>query len=91
MCQNCICNFCANSCELYSEYRTPGEATEACFSCDDCRRYDGNWEKRDLYRQSCPNYIEARKYAENRAMVRRAKLRMISREVELEKGNGDPC
>ena len=63
-CYGCLCNTCANSVELLSFYFTAGEASEPCFSCDDCRHYDGDIRKKDQWRNACPQHIEAKKAAE---------------------------
>ena len=73
-CYGCVCDTCANSVELLSWYVTIGEAAEPCFSCDDCRHYDGDSRKPDQGRDTCPRRIEAKKAIEARAreMERRA-------------------
>ena len=83
-CAGCMCNFCARSCELYSGYFTPGEVDECCFTCDDCRNYDGDHRKKSMHRFKCPYYIKPQKYAEmeNRraeakAKTARSKFRLI--------------
>lgn len=65
-CYGCKCDTCANSVELPFWYVTIGEASEACFSCDECRHYDGDFGKRDQWRETCPRYIEAAKVIEIR-------------------------
>lgn len=87
-CYGCLCDTCANSVELLSWYFTPGEATEPCFSCDECRHYDGDYKKRDCWHETCPSHIEAKKAvearlrheeeaAEKRAQAARAKFTVI--------------
>lgn len=76
-CYGCLCDTCANSVELLSWYVTIGEAEEPCFSCDDCRHYDGNIVKEDQWTTSCPRYIEAKKAAE-------ARIRELERRLKAE-------
>lgn len=60
-CYGCLCDTCANSVELLSWYVTIGEAVEPCFSCDDCRHYDGDIRKQDQWHETCPRYVEAKR------------------------------
>lgn len=76
-CYGCVCDTCANSAELPSWYVTIGEASEPCFSCDECRYYDGGGKKRSQWRDACPRYIEAAKVIEHRAQAARAKFKVI--------------
>lgn len=68
-CYECLCNFCANSCELEAEYITAGECDLFCYNCDECRHYDGDLVKRSRWTKDCPHYKEAQKHAENRRRV----------------------
>lgn len=68
-CYGCLCNFCANSCELSVDYITAGECDEPCYNCDDCRHYDGDWSKRSRWTKECLNYKEAQKHVENRRKI----------------------
>ena len=84
-CAGCKCNFCARNCELYVEYVTIGEVSECCFTCDECRNFDGDFNKRNMHRSDCLNYIEPQKYAEAKARreemkakAARSKLRLIN-------------
>lgn len=88
-CYGCLCNTCANSVELPSWYVTIGEAEEPCFSCDECRHYDGDFSKRSMWTEICPRYVEAKKVviakeerrraAENkRAEILRATFKVIN-------------
>lgn len=76
-CYGCLCDTCANSVELLSWYFTPGETTEPCFSCDECRHYDGDLRKRDQWHGTCPRHIEAKKAVE-------ARKRELERRAEAE-------
>lgn len=76
-CYRCKCNFCARSCELYAEYVTPGEVDSVCFSCDECRNYDGDPRKKNQWRGECPDFVEPAKYVEARALARRRAFRVI--------------
>lgn len=68
-CHGCKCDHCAKSSELPVRYMTQGEADECCFTCDECRHYDGDYNKRSLWREECENYIEPKKYAEQKEIV----------------------
>ena len=76
-CNGCICRFCAYSCELDLRYRTPGEIGEYCWTCDECRHYDGNHSKRSQWRTECPNFREPVKRTEYLSEIARRKLKMI--------------
>lgn len=82
--QQCICNLCAKSVELPITLFTPGEATEPCFTCDKCRRYDGDYSKPTQERRSCGLYQRPAKLlglkqrrADQRAKERRQNFRVI--------------
>lgn len=83
-CGDCKCNFCANSVELGLPYFTPGEGDFPCFTCDECKHYDGDWKKKSQWRPDCEHYktpakkIEAhRRATEWEAEKRRRQLRVI--------------
>lgn len=76
-CSGCLCDTCANSVELPSWYVTIGEAEEPCFSCDECRHYDGDLGKPDKWHGTCSQHIEAEKAIEARAQNRRATFKII--------------
>lgn len=79
-CYGCKCNFCARNCELFSEYFTPGEisdVSEVCYTCDDCRYFDGDYQKKSMFRKQCDGYREAAKYTEKAAISRRRNFRLI--------------
>ena len=59
-CGGCICNHCANSVECFE--RCKGEADFGCFTCDDCKWYDGK-EIIDNWRHSCGSYKVTDTYA----------------------------
>lgn len=80
-CYGCKCNFCARSCELYSGYFTTGEVTDiekVCYTCDECRHWDGDYRKRSQWRGQCEGYQEAAKYTEARAQAMRRSFRVIT-------------
>lgn len=79
-CYGCKCNFCARNCELPSFYVTIGEirvAEHICFTCDECRRYDGDYRKRNQWRSECEGFIEAKKYTETCIEARRRSIKVI--------------
>lgn len=76
-CYKCICQFCAYSCELDLCYRTLGEIDEYCWTCDECKHYDGNPSKQRMWRTECPNYKEPIKRADHLAEMQREKLNVI--------------
>lgn len=82
-CQQCICNLCAKSVELTPTLFTPGEATEPCFTCDECRRYDGDHSKKSQWRKSCGRYQAPAKLegVRERAADRRARQRRLNFRV----------
>ena len=79
-CYGCKCDSCARNCELPSWLTTPGEITDPemiCFTCDECRWFDGDHSKRDRWRYECEGYQEARKHSELEALARRASFKVI--------------
>ena len=78
-CYGCVCRYCARSVELELLYFSPGEiqGEEACFSCDECRRYTGDLSMSSQWRPDCPEQIEARKHIEARAAAMRKKLKIV--------------
>ena len=83
-CLECKCNRCANSVELSCEYFTPGEGDFPCFTCDECKHFDGDWSKRTKWRRDCDKYkLPARKIelqreaAEREAARRRRQIRLL--------------
>lgn len=74
-CYGCLCDTCANSVELTSWYFTIGESEEPCFSCDECRHYDGDMGKRDQWHGTCPRHIEAKKAIEARTYELKRRLK----------------
>lgn len=61
-CGRCLCNHCANNVETIDN--CTGEAKEPCFSCDECRWYDGDTRHKDMWRQECGEYIVTNEHAE---------------------------
>lgn len=91
-CYGCLCDTCANSDELLSWYFTPGETEEPCFSCDECRHYDGDIKKDDQWTNSCQRYIETRKAksAREQEIARREekRARYLRSTLRVIKGGG---
>lgn len=79
-CYGCKCNFCARNCELYSGYFTPGEisdVSEVCYTCDECRYFDGDYQKKSMKHRECDGYREAAKHIEASAIAKRRKFQLI--------------
>ncbi len=82
-CQQCVCNLCAKSVELSPGLFTPGEATEPCFTCDECHRYDGEWwNKPDQKWRTCERYQAPAKLAEIRERVEARRARKADRAAQ---------
>lgn len=64
LCGGCICNHCANNVETIDNCTR--EMKEPCFTCDECRCYDGDMKKRDKWRQECSEYIVTEEHAKRR-------------------------
>lgn len=58
----CRCNHCANNVETGDN--CAGEAIKACFVCDECNWYDGNFKNRDMTCRQCEDYIVTNQHAE---------------------------
>lgn len=58
-CGGCVCNHCANSVECWDN--CTGEMKFACFTCDECKRYDGKGT--DNWRAECRDYKVTDAYA----------------------------
>ena len=61
-CAGCRCNHCANNVETGDN--CAGEAIKACFVCDECNWYDGNFKNRDMTCRQCEDYIVTNQHAE---------------------------
>jgi len=85
-CYGCLCDTCANSVELLAWYVTIGEAVEPCFSCDECRHYDGDTGKSSQWRDTCPYHIEAKKATEARARELERRAQVIRSTFKIIKG-----
>ena len=68
-CGGCICNHCANSVECLD--MCTGEMELTCFTCDECKWYDGKGN--DNQRANCRNYKITEVYA--KAKRKRFKVR----------------
>lgn len=68
-CGGCVCNHCANSVECID--MCLGEMEFACFSCDECTRYDGKGQ--DNYKDQCGDF----KITEAHARQRRKNFRVL--------------
>lgn len=53
---------CANNVETGDN--CAGEAIKACFVCDECNWYDGNFKNRDMTCRQCEDYIVTNQHAE---------------------------
>lgn len=85
-CYGCLCDTCANSVELPPWRSTPGECAAPCFTCDECRRYDGDFGKRSMWTDTCPRYIEAKKAAEARELEEKKRQDAENRRAEAARG-----
>ncbi len=58
-CYYCLCNSCINNAESTTvnlgNDKFP-DNWEACFFCDDCRKFDGNTAKGNMEREQCARY-----------------------------------
>lgn len=58
-CYYCLCNSCINNAESTTvnlgRDKFPDD-WEACFFCDDCRKFDGDTAKRNMEREQCDRY-----------------------------------
>ena len=58
-CYYCLCNSCTNNAESITvnlgNDKFPDD-WEACFFCDDCRKFDGDTAKRNMERGQCARY-----------------------------------
>ena len=58
-CYYCLCNSCINNAESttinFGRNKFPDD-WEACFFCDDCRKFDGDTSKRNMEREQCDRY-----------------------------------
>ena len=58
-CYYCLCNSCINNAESITvnpcKDKFPDD-WEACFFCDDCRKFDGDTAKRNMERERCVRY-----------------------------------
>ncbi len=88
-CYGCLCDTCANSVELLSWYMTIGECVEPCFSCDECRHYDGDLHKPDQWHGTCPRHIEAKKAIEARAREVERRAQAVRATFKVIKGGRD--
>ncbi len=73
-CGGCVCNHCANSVECWDI--CTGEMNFSCFTCDECKRYDGKGT--DKWRTECKDYKITEAYANDR----RKKFKVLRPESE---------
>ncbi len=85
-CYGCKCNTCANSVELGPPYWTPGEGDFLCFTCDECRRYDGNWGKKSQWRPDCERYKIPKKLIEAHRRAAEWEAEKLRRQFRVIKG-----
>lgn len=57
-------------------------SSEPCFSCDECRNYDGNGRKRSQWRDACHRYTEAAKIVETKERAAQDMALRKAREAE---------
>ncbi len=73
-CGGCVCNHCANSVECLDN--CTGEMLFACFTCDECRRYDNDGKGPDNWREECRDY----KVTDAEAVALRKKFKVLKPE-----------
>lgn len=75
-CYYCLCNSCINNAESTTvnpdRDKFPDD-WEACFFCDDCRKYDGDTTKKNMEKEQCARYEIDNHHAEQK----RKKLRVV--------------
>ncbi len=74
-CGGCVCNHCANSAECWDN--CTGEMNFPCFTCDECKRYDGKGA--DNWTAECKNY----KITEAYAKALRKRFKALKPESEV--------
>ena len=79
-CYECKCNTCANSSELTGSIFTPGECDFFCYTCDECKHYDGDWRKRTMFRRDCEKYKEPEK---RRQAVEQRRVAEMRKQIYL--------
>lgn len=58
-CYYCLCNSCiynAESTTVNPDIDKFSDDWEACFFCDDCRKFDGDTAKRNMEKEQCARY-----------------------------------
>jgi len=60
---------------------------EPCFSCDECRHYDGDTGKRSQWHDTCPSCIEAKKAIEARTRELERRAQAIRSTFKIIKGD----
>ena len=77
-CYNCKCEFCARSSELCSIYQTPGEIDDidkVCYTCEDCKYWDGDLNKKSQKRIKCDGYDEPKKNTKAKDLAKKEQLK----------------
>lgn len=68
-CYKCACDHCVYSSELFGDDFTPGEVQDVdliCYTCNECKHYDGDSSKRSQWRESCPKHQYPKKYMQRK-------------------------
>lgn len=75
-CYYCLCNSCINNAEsttVNPDIDKFSDDWEACFFCDDCRKFDGDTTKKNMEKEQCARYEIDNHHAEQN----RKKLRVV--------------
>jgi len=78
-CAHCICRHCANNVEC--EDKCIGEANFGCFTCDECKGWDGK-DGTDNWKHKCRDYKVTDAYAK----VERKRFRALRAKSEGKDG-----
>lgn len=70
-CIGCICNTCANNEERYD--KRPDEAKFFCYTCDECKHWDGDFRNKSRWKADCGQY----KISEHEVERRRRKMKVV--------------
>lgn len=91
-CFGCRCNTCARNVNITPGLFTPGEVDECCFNCDDCMATNGTarWDPdkgqySGRWKGECQEYLEPKKYAEQKARAEREKANAARRSLRVVK------
>ncbi len=56
-CVNCLCEYCVNNVEQSPDKVKTREMQEPCFNCDECRAYDGDYQKQNQHKDEYENFV----------------------------------